>query len=614
MLTSERILLRDRLYQLLIDEHILIPRKKNTSNYQFCKRKIMNIILDNNDSLKTLFYSYIDEFRTEDEARYCLMHFDDISNHICPICDNICKFYIHNGHNAKYNVTCESEECFTEYSSRVALSEEVQNKLINTNRERYGCDYGLQNSDIREKGRQTCIQEFGVENPMQLEEVQERVKQTKQERYGDPNYNNREQAQETCLELYGETHPMKTEDIINKQHNTMKILYGHEHALQVPEFQKKAQQTTLDRYGTSHVLQLEEFIKKSEETCLSHYNVTNYNQRNINHYDIWSNDELFKNFIINQYNQKKMFLTLSDISNYFNVMNYTVKFKAESLDLLDYFYIQDSNLEVMFSNFLSSNNIQFERHNRSKIINEQTNYPYELDFYLPDYNIAFEINDINSHNSLDNSYVKRKDSTYHQEKSILSLSKDIRLIHIWEWELRNTNEWDRLQLWILNELNKDKIQIHYDDIVIIDHEKEESFNRLYNINDSYIRSDICLGLIYNNQLYQIMSFKKINDTEWQLIDSCTKFNYNIQDGHKILLESFIQSYNPKSIITYCDFSKQDIFLYYKNLNFRFIEVTEPHVIWCNKKMNHFRDSVSNNNINHYIPIYDSGNVIFRLII
>ena len=94
------------------------------------------------------------------------------------------------------------------------------------------------------------------------------------------------------------------------------------------------------------------------------------------------------------------------------------------------------------------------------------------------------------------------------------------------------------------------------------------------------------------------------------LDIYTFFCYYIQDGYKILLESFIESYNPKSIITYCDFSKENIFIF-NNLNFRFIEVTEPHVIWCNKKMNHFKDAITNN-IEHYIPIYDSGNVIFRL--
>ena len=99
---------------------------------------------------------------------------------------------------------------------------------------------------------------------------------------------------------------------------------------------------------------------------------------------------------------------------------YTLKRKLESLELLDYFYIQESNLEIDFKTFLESYNLNYERHNRSILIEDNTRR--EIDFLINN-DIGIEINDVWSHNSLNDNQMTYKDPLYHQQKSLLAIEK-----------------------------------------------------------------------------------------------------------------------------------------------------------------------------------------------
>jgi len=63
-------------------------------------------------------------------------------------------------------------------------SEEVKEKIMQTNLERYGVEYPSQSEEVQEKVRQTNLERYGVENPSQSEEVKEKKKQTNLERRG----------------------------------------------------------------------------------------------------------------------------------------------------------------------------------------------------------------------------------------------------------------------------------------------------------------------------------------------------------------------------------------------------------------------------------------------
>ena len=384
--------------------------------------------------------------------------------------------------------------------------------------------------------------------------------------------------------------------------------------LQSEEIKKKIKQSCMNTYGVENPSQNEKIKEKKKNTSLKRFGYESFKQTHIKNYDIWINDDKFKQYVIDKYNKSKTFLTLKDICNFFNVKISTAKKQIEKFNLLNYFYIQKSNLEIEFEKLLINNNIIFDQYNRKILYNEETGAYQEIDFYCENNKIGFEINDITTHNSLQcnkNTHYY-KDPLYHQRKSLLSQSYQIRLIHIWKWELRNKFKWDKLSKWIINELNQNKIKINIDNnyfIGLVNIDQEKQFIKLYDLNE-YIKSDICIGFFYDNELIQLLSFKKENDGQYDIITHCTKYGY---DGYnveifKLIINYFIHYYNPKKIILYCNIDKLDNTLY-KNIGFKLIKITSPQVIWCDKNMN-----ILDYQKTGYIPIFDCGLEIYEYII
>ena len=135
-------------------------------------------------------------------------------------------------------------------------------------------------------------------------------------------------------------------------------------------------------------------------------------------------------------------------------------------------------------------------------------------------------------------------------------------------------------------------------LIQINKELEQQFYNFYSIKE-YQDSDVCLGLMYNNQLYQIMSFKNINN-QWYLINYGTVYNYFINNGYQIILEYIIRKYNIQLLKSYCNLDKEDSKLY-EQLNFKLINILNPIVTYCNSNMN-----ISFIEQKGYIPIYNSG--------
>lgn len=104
-----------------------------------------------------------------------------------------------------------------------------------------------------------------------------------------------------------------------------------------------------------------------------------------------------------------------------------------------------------------------------------------------------------------------------------------------------------------------------------------------------------MGLYYNNELIEIMSFTKPRFTkkyEYELLRLCTKYNYTIIGGSAKLFNYFIHQYNPNSIISYCDYSKFNGNIY-EQIGMKFDKLSNPTIIYCNYNMNTINDSILN---------------------
>jgi hypothetical protein len=135
-----------------------------------------------------------------------------------------------------------------------AKRKEVQDKMKQTNLERYGATTAL---NSKENIAARVEQMFGTE-----EAVKEIVKKRRK----------------TNLERYGSDHPMQNDEIKAKQKAVLTEKYGTHVPLQNEEIKAKMQKTVHDRYGVTNVAMLPEVRAKMAKTMYENYGVEHYNQ------------------------------------------------------------------------------------------------------------------------------------------------------------------------------------------------------------------------------------------------------------------------------------------------------------------------------------------------
>ena len=461
MIKEERIVLREKIFNLFEELSIMISsRGHNKVNRNKLKR------ISENKELYILYNTYINEFRSEEEAIYCLTHNTDYTEHICPICSELSKFRSIR-RVWSYSKTCGKRECMNKIIhsdiakerakqsfiknygvDNPAKNKEVIEKMKSTNKERYGSEYIVLTDSFKEKSKATCKKKYGVEYSFQSEDVRNKGKATCKEKYGveypSQNKDIRLKIETTNKERYGTKAPLQNKEVFQKLIKTNKERYGVSFVAQNPEIYKKVKTTNKLKYGTEIASQSDIVKSKARETYFNnHYDVnTIVNDNDIKEVldilkgnkliDIYSKDNLFIQSIELLHNKKNRLLRIREIANMFGIPYRTIISRVKELNLLNYFYLKDSKLELQFKKLLDDNNIRYTRHDKNILDGK------EIDFLLDDYKIGFEINDIKSHN------IMSKEPFYHINKTISSSNKGIRLIHIYEWELINKSIWNRL--------------------------------------------------------------------------------------------------------------------------------------------------------------------------
>jgi hypothetical protein len=119
------------------------------------------------------------------------------------------------------------------------------------------CASNLQKN--RNKFKQTCLERYGVENPMKCETTKNKIKQT-------------------CLERYGVENPRQSEEIKRKSVETCRDRYGVDYTVQAEAIKEKIKQTNIERYGVDFIFQSEAIKEKIKQTNIERYGVENPQQ------------------------------------------------------------------------------------------------------------------------------------------------------------------------------------------------------------------------------------------------------------------------------------------------------------------------------------------------
>ena len=347
--------------------------------------------------------------------------------------------------------------------------------------------------------------------------------------------------------------------------------------------QKRIAETCLKKYGVSRAWNSE----KAKETRIKKYGKG----------DAWNSKESrLKSSITRAKNKKDKFERMNNelldylnknknpklmnISKDLNIPYSTASFFINEFNLKDYVDYDSSRLETYFKEFLDKYSIEYIQNDRQQI------KPKELDFYIPKANLAIEINDIASHNSTlsfrNTSNIRPYN--YHFNKTQLAKEKGIHLIHIFEYEMMDKDRYNKITSYIKSILNIDTIRVYARNCEVkeISSKEAREFLDIHHFQN-YASSSIKLGLYYKNELVEVMTFGKPRfnkNYEYELIRLCTSSSYKVIGGSQKLFKYFLNKYNPKSIISYCDVSKftGDV---YEKLGFTLVEYTQPNYVWTN---------------------------------
>ena len=294
--------------------------------------------------------SFLDEYEniTNSERIFC------IKNYIyekpkCLYCGKPVEF---NLKKMRYKVYC-NVKC-------AGADPKKQEKTENTNLERYGVRFLSHNEEIAEKIKQVNLKKFGVENPMQNKDIAKK------------SHDNNKRTDK---------------EIIEHMRKVTKEKYNVEFPMQNKEIQEKAKATNLERYGVENPMQNKEIAKN-----LGYKIAQNTVEK------IFSNPKLLE--YVTPLFSKEKYSGYKDHNLYLYRCNICGK---EFKDWIDGTYkriprcpncfpIKKSAIEYELFYYISNDlNIKCIQNDRYLLKDK------ELDIYIPEKNIAFELDGLYWH-------------------------------------------------------------------------------------------------------------------------------------------------------------------------------------------------------------------------
>jgi len=251
----------------------------------------------------------------------------------------------------------------------------------------------------------------------------------------------------TNIEKYGVKSPFESEQVKTKYKNNLIEKYGVDNPFLVKEFKDKSNQTIQDRYGFKHANQNKEISAKISSSLKGRIKdrtaVVDLRWEKIQAYckteqlePLFDKEYLQNNLIKDIHvkfkcNKCNTINEIAIVNGYLPTCNKCSSYKGYSLieDEITSFIQQNYDGEILL---------------KDRVLLSRRR---EIDIYLPDLNLAFEINGLYWHSEI---WGKYRD--YHISKTTELLDKNIHLIQIFDYEWLFKK--DIIKSIILNKLNK----------------------------------------------------------------------------------------------------------------------------------------------------------------
>jgi hypothetical protein len=431
---------------------------------------------------------------------------------------------------------CNNKECIQKYKDDNMIS-------------KYGVKNPSQVKEFNDKRKQTFIKKYGAKNPFQNEEIKQKSK-------------------ETMIKKYGVEHNSKLEDHIEKVKATSYERYGVDWFSKNNEIKNKIKKTNLKRYGVEHVLQDKTIIDNARKEKFYHFFVNNIlKYKNV--IPLFSANDYYgtrKNGVIYYKFQCKICKNIFD-----SAIAYSQPRCMKCFPIFN----GSSNIEKNVQSWLSGLiNIKC---NKRFFVNGK--YKYELDVFIEEKKIGIELNGLYWHSEVSGG----KDRNYHLDKMKWFNEQGIQIIQIFDFEWIGKQDIVKSIIKAKLGLIDKNIYARQCKVGIVDGKIANKF-LMENHIQGHVPSNVKVGLFYGDELVSILTLGKSRYNkkyEWEILRFCNALNTNVVGGFSKMLKFFTENYKPKSIITYADARFSDGGLYRKN-GFTEMAFSKPNYFYTQK--------------------------------
>jgi len=440
------------------------------------------------------------------------------------LCGNPRKF---NTFDLGYRVCCDRGlKCLSSIDAKMAG---LKKNLM----ENYGVTNANDIPGVTEKRKATMLQNHGVEYAAQSNSVQEKMSKTMQARSTEEKESIVAKTKATMIHKFGVSHHMKLDEQKQKVKDTNVERYGVEYPLQDTNIKEAA----IEKWKLKPKEEKQKKAENTKKTFQEKYGVNSYSQIGMQPWvlEILKDKDKFISFISDKTRlQAAESLGIHPHCLYLHYKEY----QANTLFLPT----TRSKFEINVGNFLDSMDIKYISGDR------QILKPRELDYYIPDKNIAIECGGLYWHSELSS----ERGRDYHYSKFQQCKDQGIKLITIFE------DEWNHKNNQVLQRLThifgKSIVRISARECIvkIIDSKEASDFIEANHLQGSS-SSSVNIGLYHNDILVSVMTFGKprfSNDYDYELIRFCS--NANVIGGASKLFKYFSKEYTPSKIISYSD--------------------------------------------------------------
>jgi very-short-patch-repair endonuclease len=351
------------------------------------------------------------------------------------------------------------------------------------------------------------------------------------------NHTVRKKTEQTCMQRYGASTNLSTLANQAKQQQTNLKRYGVTNAAQSDVVKAKIKQAHEKNWGVTNASKCDIVKEKITQTHQTRYSRKRASQQHIDPHiiDLKNNREL----MLHWFQDLKM--PVYEIAERLGVCSsqLCVHFKTNlGIDISRHMV---SRTEREVQDYVSSL-VECEFNNRAIIA------PKELDIVIPSHQLAIEVDGLAWHTEL-----RGKSPRYHWHKAQLCRQQGWRLINILDIEWQQKPELTQSRIRSVLGLNQ-RLAARKCQVVQLTHHQADQFLQT-NHSQGGCASSVRLGLMHQDQLVAVLTMGRSRfdrGQQWELIRYASAVGINVQGGAGKLWHHFVQQWNPKSVISYCD--------------------------------------------------------------